>query len=114
VQKAAKNRSAERWSGRLIADTILISPVGGREVNPLDGRRSIISILPVPKKLAQLLMDLARAGFVSRGGKGSHRNYEHPSGYRLLISVHKGEAKPYQQRDIEEAIRTVTKEGNHP
>jgi hypothetical protein len=28
--------------------------------------------------------------------------------------VHKGEAKPYQQRDIEEAIRTVTKEGNHP
>ena len=70
MQKGAKNRSAERWSGRLIADTILISPVGGREVNPLDGRRSIISILPVPKKLAQLLMDLARAGFVSRGGKG--------------------------------------------
>jgi predicted RNA binding protein YcfA (HicA-like mRNA interferase family) len=63
----------------------------------------------MPKKLAQLLMDLARAGFVSRGGKGSHRNYEHPSGYRLLVSVHKGEAKPYQQRDIEEAIRTVTK-----
>ena len=68
----------------------------------------------MPKKLAQLLMDLARAGFVSRGGKGSHRNYEDPSGNRLVISVHKGEAKPYQQRDIEEAIRTVTKEGNHP
>jgi predicted RNA binding protein YcfA (HicA-like mRNA interferase family) len=63
----------------------------------------------MPKKLAQLLMDLARAGFVSRGGKGSHRNYEHPSGYRLLVSVHKGEAKPYQQRDIAGAIRTVTK-----
>jgi len=63
----------------------------------------------MPKKLAQLLMDLARAGFGSRGGEGSHRNYEHPSGYRLLVSVHKGEAKPYQQRDIEEAIRTVTK-----
>ena len=61
----------------------------------------------MPKKLSQLLMDLARAGFVSRGGKGSHRNYEHPSGYRLLVSVHKGEAKPYQQRDIEEAIRAV-------
>jgi len=73
----------------------------------LDARRSITLILPVPKKLAQLLMDLARAGFVSRGGKGSHRNYEHPSGYRLLVSVHKGEAKPYQQRDIEEAIRAV-------
>ncbi len=59
-------------------------------------------------------MDLARAGFVSRGGKGGHRNYEDPSGDRLVVSAHKGEAKPYQQRDIEEAIRTVTKEGNHP
>jgi predicted RNA binding protein YcfA (HicA-like mRNA interferase family) len=57
---------------------------------------------------------LAGAASVSRGGKGSHRNYEDPSGNRLVISVHKGEAKPYQQRDIEEAIRTVTKEGNHP
>jgi predicted RNA binding protein YcfA (HicA-like mRNA interferase family) len=59
----------------------------------------------MPRKLAQLLMDLAKAGFVNRGGKGSHRNYEHPCGHRLLVSVHKGEAKPYQQRDIEEAIR---------
>lgn len=68
----------------------------------------------MPKKLAQLLMDLARAGFVSRGGKGSHCNYEHPAGYRLLVSVHKGEAKPYQQRDIEEAIRFVTQGENRP
>jgi predicted RNA binding protein YcfA (HicA-like mRNA interferase family) len=59
----------------------------------------------VPKKLAVLLAALARAGFVSRGGKGSHRNYEHPSGHRLIVSVHKGEAKPYQQRDIEEAVQ---------
>jgi len=58
----------------------------------------------MPKKLVVLLAALARAGFVSRGGKGSHRNYEHPCGYRLTVSVHKGEAKPYQQRDIEEAI----------
>ena len=50
----------------------------------------------MPKKLAQLLTDLAKAGFVNRGGKGSHRNYEHPSGYRLLVSVHQGEARPYQ------------------
>lgn len=59
----------------------------------------------MPRKLAALLMDLAKAGYVSRGGKGSHRNYEHACGHRLLVSVHKGEAKPYQQRDIEEAIR---------
>ncbi len=41
-------------------------------------------------------IDLAKASFVNRGGKGSHRNYEHPSGYRLLVSVHQGEARPYQ------------------
>jgi predicted RNA binding protein YcfA (HicA-like mRNA interferase family) len=58
----------------------------------------------MPKKLVVLLAALTRAGFVSRGGKGSHRNYEHPCGHRLTVTVHKGEAKPYQQRDIEEAI----------
>ena len=68
----------------------------------------------MPKKLAKLLTDLAKAGFVNRGGKGSHRNYEHPSGYRLLVSVHKGEAKPYQQRDIEAAIEAVKPPRKHP
>ena len=50
----------------------------------------------MPKKLAQPRIDLAKASFVNPGGKGSHRNYEHPSGYRLLVSVHQGEARPYQ------------------
>ena len=58
----------------------------------------------MPKKLVVLLAALNRVGFVSRGGKGSHRNYEHACGHRLTVSIHKGEAKPYQQRDIEEAI----------
>ena len=58
----------------------------------------------MPKKLVVLLAALTRAGFVNRGGKGSHRNYDHACGHRLTVSVHKGEAKPYQQRDIEEAI----------
>ncbi len=58
----------------------------------------------MPRKLFQLLADLAKSGFINRGGKGSHRNYEHPCGHRITVSVHKGEAKPYQQRDIEEAI----------
>ena len=66
----------------------------------------------MPKKLTLLLMELAKAGFVSRGGKGSHRNYEHPSGYRLVISIHKGEAKPYQQKDIVQAIAAVKKSPN--
>lgn len=63
----------------------------------------------MPKKLSVLLSALAKAGFVNRGGKGSHRNYQHPSGYRLVVSVHRGEAKPYQQREIENAITSVSK-----
>lgn len=62
----------------------------------------------MPKKLSVLVAALAQAGFVNRGGKGSHRNYEHPSGYRLVVSVHRGEAKPYQQRDIEKALKMVS------
>lgn len=61
----------------------------------------------MPKKLHVLLSALAKAGFVNRGGKGSHRNYIHPCGHRLTVSVHAGEAKPYQQRAIEDAIRTA-------
>ena len=61
----------------------------------------------MPKKLSVLLQQLANAGFRNRGGKGSHRNYMHPSGYALTISVHKGEAKPWAQREIEAAIKAV-------
>jgi predicted RNA binding protein YcfA (HicA-like mRNA interferase family) len=61
----------------------------------------------MPKKLSVLLQQLANAGFTSRGGKGSHRNYTHPTGYMLTISVHKGEAKPWAQREIEAAIEAV-------
>jgi predicted RNA binding protein YcfA (HicA-like mRNA interferase family) len=68
----------------------------------------------MPKKLARLLTDLEKAGFVNRGGKGSHRNYEHSSGYRLVVAVHKGEAKPYQQREIEAAIAAVKSPRNRP
>ena len=61
----------------------------------------------MPKKLALLLQQLANAGFRNRGGKGSHRNYTHPSGYNITVSVHAGEAKPWAQRKIEEAIEAV-------
>ncbi len=63
----------------------------------------------MPKKLKVLLAELEAAGFVSCGGKGSHRNYVHPSGYRLLVAYHSGEAKRYTQRDIEKAIQEVKK-----
>ena len=52
------------------------------------------------------MRDLERAGFVNRGGKGSHRNYRHPCGVRITISGGAGdEAKRYQERDTEKALR---------
>jgi len=32
----------------------------------------------MPRKVRQLIGDLTKAGFVDRGGKGSHRNFTHP------------------------------------
>lgn len=32
----------------------------------------------MPPKIRELKAELERNGFVNRGGKGSHRNFEHP------------------------------------
>ena len=59
----------------------------------------------MPRKIRELIRDLERAGFANRGGKGSHRNYEHPKGARATISGQPGDdAKPYQEREVMEAI----------
>ena len=51
------------------------------------------------------MTDLERAGFVNRGGKGSHRNYIHPSGSRVLVSGNAGDdAKHYQEKDVRRGI----------
>ena len=60
----------------------------------------------MPRKVRDLLRDLTKAGFVDRGGKGSHRNLKHPSGAKITISGGLGEdAKPYQERDVKKALR---------
>jgi len=62
----------------------------------------------MPRKVRQLIADLERAGFVLRGGKGSHRNFQHPKGYRVTLSGHRGDdAKHYQERDVKLAIKAV-------
>ena len=59
----------------------------------------------MPRKVAALTKDLERAGFVLRGGKGSHRNYRHPKGMRVTISGNLGDdAKPYQEREVRRKI----------
>ena len=59
----------------------------------------------MPRKIRQLIADLEKQGFVDRGGKGSHRNFVHPSGVRIMLSGAPGEdAKHYQERDLKRAI----------
>ena len=59
----------------------------------------------MPRKVAALTKDLERAGFVLRGGKGSHRNYRHPKGMRVTISGNLGDdAQPYQEREVRRKI----------
>jgi len=59
----------------------------------------------MPRKIRELIRDLEKVGFVNRGGKGSHRNLEHPKGMRITISGQLGaDAKPYQEREVKRKI----------
>ena len=63
----------------------------------------------MPRKIRQLLADLERAGFRNRGGKGSHRNYEHAQGIRVTVSgPGGGDAKPYQEKLVRQAIQETS------
>jgi len=62
----------------------------------------------MPRKVRQLIADLEKAGFETRGGKGSHRNFTHPKGLRVTVSGHAGDdAKHYQERDVRRALAAV-------
>ena len=62
----------------------------------------------MPRKVRQLIADLEKAGFVNRGGKGSHRNFTHPPGLRVTLSGGAGDdAKHYQERDVRRALAAV-------
>jgi len=57
------------------------------------------------KKIRELISDLKKAGFISRGGKGSHRNFMHILGIVLTLSGHPGDdAKPYQEKLVKQKI----------
>lgn len=63
----------------------------------------------MPPKIKQLIAELERNGFVNRGGKGSHRNFNHPKCSRpVLISGKTGDdAKKYQIKEVKAAIDEV-------
>jgi predicted RNA binding protein YcfA (HicA-like mRNA interferase family) len=62
----------------------------------------------MPKKIRQLKAMLKKAGFTSRKAKGSHTRWTHPEKPRVVVTLsgQDGEdAKPYQEQQVEEAIR---------
>lgn len=60
----------------------------------------------MPPKIRELINRLKKAGFVDRGGKGSHRNFTHPHcTMPVTLSGNPGDdAKPYQERQVQMAI----------
>jgi predicted RNA binding protein YcfA (HicA-like mRNA interferase family) len=64
----------------------------------------------VPRKIRQLVADLERAGFTKiHGGKGSHRKFVHLKypGFVLLSGRDGGDAQPYQEKQVRNALRQV-------
>jgi predicted RNA binding protein YcfA (HicA-like mRNA interferase family) len=60
----------------------------------------------MPPKIRELIRALQKAGFIERGGKGSHRNFKHPVGLKVTVSGNlNDDAKPYQIRDVKKAIK---------
>jgi len=64
----------------------------------------------MPRKIRQLIADLQAAGFVNRGGKGSHRNFVHPNLTKpVTISGNPGDdVKQYQEKAVRTAIKEAT------
>ncbi|MDP4648051.1 MAG: type II toxin-antitoxin system HicA family toxin, partial [Akkermansiaceae bacterium] len=56
------------------------------------------------RKIRQLIADLQKAGFIDRGGKGSHRNFCKGS-VRVTVSGKAGDdVKRYQENQVLKAI----------
>ncbi|MBM3882562.1 MAG: type II toxin-antitoxin system HicA family toxin [Verrucomicrobia bacterium] len=66
----------------------------------------------MPRKIRQLVTDLAHAGFiVVPGGRGSHRKFRHPklAGAVILSGNDGDDAKHYQEKQVSNAIRQASK-----
>ncbi|MFZ0254983.1 MAG: type II toxin-antitoxin system HicA family toxin [Gammaproteobacteria bacterium] len=65
----------------------------------------------MPPKVRELIQGLELAGFLNRGGKGSHRNFVHPNVSKpVTVSGKLGEdAKHYQIRAVKRAVEESKK-----
>ncbi len=64
----------------------------------------------MPRKIKQLIKDLEKAGFSNRSGKGSHRNFIHPTGVSITVSGKLGDdTKLYQEKEVDLKIKKSKK-----
>ena len=65
----------------------------------------------MPRKVRELIKELQNAGFINRGGKGSHRNFVHPKVTKpITISGKLGnDALDYQEKIANLAIKESKK-----
>jgi len=65
----------------------------------------------VPPKIREMMAMLEQAGFVDRGGKGSHRNYVHPRVSKpVTVSGKPGDdAQRYIVKAVQKAIEESQK-----
>lgn len=63
----------------------------------------------MPKKIRELKAMLKKAGFSQRSGKGSHTKWLHLlyPGRITLSGKEGGDAKPYQEKEVADALRIV-------
>jgi predicted RNA binding protein YcfA (HicA-like mRNA interferase family) len=63
----------------------------------------------MPKKIGELKKILEKAGFQKLPGKGSHTNWIHPlySGKVTISGKDGNDAKPYQEKEVKQAIQEV-------
>ncbi len=67
----------------------------------------------MPRKVRELQADLRRAGFVPEPGKGSHVVWRHhESATRVTLAGGDGaDAKPYQERELRQALTRAAQDG---
>ena len=64
----------------------------------------------MPRKLRQLRADLQRAGFTVDHQRGSHQVWKHaliPGVSANLVGKDGADAKPYQEREVREALQRL-------
>lgn len=63
----------------------------------------------MPRKIIELIRELEQAGFINKGGKGSHRKFVHSYLKKpVVISGQLGDdALPYQEKSVKTALKEL-------